>query len=197
MHEVDAITKLTAQVEALIKMMAQVYQVISLRSGKEYEGPTAKQQVVKEKHDQQAQAEVDKKQAEEQKLYINNPFVEALEKIPTYLKFMKDILAKKRKIEEYKMVALTEECSAILQKKLLLKLKDSNSPNIPGSIGSLMETKALCDMGASINLMPLSSFKRLILGEAKPTVVALQMADHSLTHPRDIIEDILVKIGER
>ncbi|XP_062099647.1 uncharacterized protein LOC133805475 [Humulus lupulus] len=49
------------------------------------------------------------------KLHINIPFAEALEQMPRYVKFMKDILAKKRKLEEYKTVALTEECNAILQ----------------------------------------------------------------------------------
>ncbi|KAM6558927.1 hypothetical protein CsatA_028166 [Cannabis sativa] len=130
------------------------------------------------------------------KLHINIPFIEALEQMPTYLKFMKDILSKKRKLEEFEMVALTEEFSAVLQKKLPPKLKDPGSFNIPCSIGGSIQTKALCDLGASINLMPLSMFKRLKLGEAKPTTVTLQMADRSLTHPRGIIEDVLVKKGE-
>ncbi|KAM6601601.1 hypothetical protein CsatA_021210 [Cannabis sativa] len=130
------------------------------------------------------------------KLHINIPFIEALEQMPTYLKFMKDILSKKRKLEEFEMVALTEECSAVLQKKLPPKLKDPGSFNIPCSIGGSIQTKALCDLGASINLMPLSMFKRLKLGEAKPTTVTLQMANRSLTHPRGIIEDVLVKKGE-
>ncbi|XP_030483401.2 uncharacterized protein LOC115699997 [Cannabis sativa] len=130
------------------------------------------------------------------KLHSNIPFIEALEQMPTYLKFMKDILSKKMKLKEFEMVALTEECSAVLQKKLPPKLKDPGSFNIPCSIGGLIQTKALCDLGASINLMPLSMFKRLKLGEAKPTTVTLQMADRSLTHPRGIIEDVLVKVGK-
>ena len=56
--------------------------------------------------------------------------------------------------------------------------------------------KALCDLGASINLMSLSIFKRLGLGEAKPTTVTLQLADRSLKHPRGMIEDILVKVDK-
>ncbi|KAM6584068.1 hypothetical protein CsatB_011070 [Cannabis sativa] len=116
--------------------------------------------------------------------------------MPRYVKFMKKILSKKRKLEDYETVALTEECSAILQKKLPPKLKDPGSFNIPCSIGGSVETKALCDLGASINLMPLSVFKRLGLGKAKPTTVTLQLADRSLTHPRGIIEDVLVKVGK-
>ena len=109
---------------------------------------------------------------------------------------MKDILSKKRKIGEYETVALTEECSAILQKKLPPKLKDPGSFVIPCTIGRLDGISALCDLGASINLMPLSVFKRLRLGEAKPTTVTLQLADRSLAHPLGVVEDVLVKVGK-
>ena len=58
------------------------------------------------------------------KLHINIPFTDALEQMPSYVKFMKDILSKKQKLEDYETIALTQECSAILQKKLPRKLKD-------------------------------------------------------------------------
>jgi hypothetical protein len=61
------------------------------------------------------------------KLHINIPFADALAQMPSYVKFLKDILSNKRKIEEHAMVALTEECSAILQHKLPPKLKDPGS----------------------------------------------------------------------
>ena len=53
---------------------------------------------------------------------------------------------------------------------------------------------ALCDLEASINLMPLSVFRRLQLGEEKPTTVTLHLANRSLAHPRGVIEDVLVKV---
>ncbi|XP_062109696.1 uncharacterized protein LOC133821379 [Humulus lupulus] len=127
-------------------------------------------------------------------LHINIPFNEALEKMPNYLKFLKKNLSKKRKLKEYETVAVTEECSGILQQKLPSMLKDPGSFNIPCSIGGLLETKALCDLGASINLMLLSIFRELNLGEARPTTVSLQMADYLIKHPRGIIEDVLVKV---
>ncbi|XP_062094051.1 uncharacterized protein LOC133800094 [Humulus lupulus] len=130
------------------------------------------------------------------RLHINIPFAEALEQMPSYVKFMKDILSKKRKMEDYETVALTEECSAILQRKLPQKLRDPGSFTIPCTIGNFECKHALCDLGASINLMPLSVFKRLGLGEAKPTTVTLQLADRSLAHPRGIIEDVLVKVDK-
>ncbi|XP_062113998.1 uncharacterized protein LOC133825010 [Humulus lupulus] len=130
------------------------------------------------------------------KLHINIPFAEALEKMPSYVKFMKDILSKKRKMEDFETVALTEECSAILQKKLPPKLRDPGSFTIPCTIGRIEGINALCDLGASINLMPLSVFKRLQLGEAKPITTTLQLVDRSLAHPRGVIEDILVKVDK-
>ena len=77
------------------------------------------------------------------------------------MKFMKDILSRKKKLSDYETVALTEECSAILQNKLPPKLKDPGSFTIPCTIGEQFRGKALCDLGASINLMPLSVFKKL------------------------------------
>ncbi|XP_062118549.1 uncharacterized protein LOC133832190 [Humulus lupulus] len=62
--------------------------------------------------------------------------------------------------------------------------------------GNIESMNALCDLGASINLMPLSVFRRLKLGEARPTTVTLQLADCSLVHPRGIIEDVLVKVDK-
>ena len=87
---------------------------------------------------------------------------------------------------------LTEECSVILQRKLPPKLKDLGS----FTIGDFNFDKVLCDLGASINLMPLSIFRKLGLGEVKPTTVSLQLADRSIKHPRGIIEDVLVKVDK-
>ena len=86
-----------------------------------------------------------------------------------YVKFMKDILSKKWKLGYYEIVALSEECSAILQKKLPPKLKDPSSFTISCAIGNAIFERALCDLGASINIKPWSIFKKLKLGEARPT----------------------------
>ena len=69
------------------------------------------------------------------KLHINIPFMDALENMPSYVKFMKKILASKKKWEEYGTITLSEECSSILQKKILPKLQDPGSFAIPFSIG--------------------------------------------------------------
>ena len=90
------------------------------------------------------------------KIEINIPFAEVISQMPLYAKFLKEVLSKKRKIAEEGIVNLTATCSAIIQQKLPTKMKDPGSFTIPCSIGKYEFKKALCDSGASINLMPLS-----------------------------------------
>ena len=130
------------------------------------------------------------------KMHINIPFMDALEQMPSYVKFMKDILSKERRLSNFETINLIEECIAILQRKLSQKLKDPSSFTIPCKIGNSIFEKALCDLGSSINSMPLSIFRRLGLGEARPTTVTLLLADRSLKHPRGVIEDVLVKVDK-
>ena len=129
------------------------------------------------------------------KLHINIPFAEALENMPSYAKFLKEVLSRKRKLEEFETVALTEECSAVIQKKLPPKLKDPGSFTVPCAFGDTVFEKALCDLGASINLMPLSIYKRLKLGDVKHTTITLQMADRTIKHPMGVVEDVLIRVG--
>ncbi|XP_054806951.1 uncharacterized protein LOC129309374 [Prosopis cineraria] len=130
------------------------------------------------------------------KLHINIPLIKALEQMPQYAKFLKEMLSKKRRLGECEMVALTEECSAILLNKLPPKFHDQGSFSIPCVIGDKFQGGALCDLGSSINLMPLFMFRKLQLGEASPTLVTLQLADRSLAFPKGKIEDVLVKVDK-
>ena len=79
--------------------------------------------------------------------------------MPNYVKFLKDILARKIRLGEFETVALTQECSHMLQNKIPQKLKDLESFTILYSIGTKYNGRALCDLGPSINLVPLSVFK--------------------------------------
>ncbi|XP_075504480.1 uncharacterized protein LOC142541916 [Primulina tabacum] len=80
--------------------------------------------------------------------------------------------------------------------KLPPKLKDPGSFSIPCTIGNSNFNKALCDLGASINLMPYSCFEKLGIGEVKPTTISLQLADRSIKYPRGVIGDVLVKVDK-
>ncbi|KAH9649073.1 hypothetical protein KPL70_025843 [Citrus sinensis] len=88
------------------------------------------------------------------------------------------------------------ECNHMLQSKIPKKLKDLGSFTIPCSIGIRYNGKALCDLGASINLMPLSVFKELGVGECRPTIVTLQLADRSHAYPEGKIKNVLVKVDK-
>nr|XP_027121804.1 uncharacterized protein LOC113738745 [Coffea arabica] len=129
-------------------------------------------------------------------LHINIPFIDAITQIPSYARFLKDIMSKKRKIVDNEMIALTEECSALIKNKLPPKLKDPGSFSIPCTIGQLHFSNALCDLGASVSLMPLSVARRLGLQELKATNITLQLADRSITRPTGILENVLIKVRQ-
>jgi hypothetical protein len=105
-------------------------------------------------------------------------------------------LSNKRKLDKDSTVALTEECSAIFQNKMPPKLKDPGSFSIPCVIGNFVIDKALCDLGASVSLMPLSISKKLNLGDLNPTRMSLQLADRSVKYPVGILENVPVRIGQ-
>ncbi|KAJ9565113.1 hypothetical protein OSB04_001079 [Centaurea solstitialis] len=114
-------------------------------------------------------------------LHINIPFVEAIEQMPLYAKFLKDMLSKKKKLDDYETVALTEGYEDLMTKNMLCGK----------TIG-----KALCDLGASINLMPLSVFNSLSIGDVRPTSVTILLADKTIAYPKGKIEDILVQVDK-
>ena len=113
-----------------------------------------------------------------------------------YENFLKDILNRKKKIVEEGIVNLTATYSAVIQRSLPVKMKDPDSFTIPCSIGKYEFKKALCDLEANINLMPLLVVQRLSLGELTQTTITLQMVDRSMAHPEGVLEDVLVKVGK-
>ncbi|CAN6711385.1 unnamed protein product [Malus baccata var. baccata] len=128
------------------------------------------------------------------KVQINLPLIDAIKNIPSYAKFLKDVCTKKKKLVDFEKVILTEQCSAVLLHKLPPKKKDPGSFTISCTIGNCDFSSALIDLGASVNLMPYSVFKRLGEGELKPTSSIIQLADRSITYPRGVIEDVIVKV---
>ncbi|XP_040940690.1 uncharacterized protein [Gossypium hirsutum] len=109
---------------------------------------------------------------------------------------MKDILSKKRRLGEFETVALTKGCTGMLKNKLPPKLKDPRIFTIPCSIGNHYVGKAFCDLGASINLVPMSVFRKLGIGKSRPTTVTLKLADRSYAHLKGKIEDVLVTVDQ-
>ncbi|KAK8613604.1 hypothetical protein V6N13_101362 [Hibiscus sabdariffa] len=127
--------------------------------------------------------------------HINIPFLEAIEQVPSYAKFLKDIVTKKRKAESYETVAVASEYCAG-KSELPIKKKDPGSFIIPCSIGDNFMGNALCDLGSSVNLMPKAVFRKLGIGIERPTTVILQLADRSHVRPEGKVEDVIVKVGK-
>ncbi|GKD71244.1 homeodomain-like protein [Tanacetum coccineum] len=94
------------------------------------------------------------------------------------------------------MVKLNARCSAILQNELPPKEKDPRSFILPCAIGTTTVSNVLADLGASINIMPFSLFKRLGLGNPKPINMVIEMAERSTQLPKGIVENVLVKINK-
>ncbi|XP_050211952.1 uncharacterized protein LOC126662108 [Mercurialis annua] len=131
------------------------------------------------------------------KIQIHLSLADALREMPQYAKFLKDIIMNKRSWEQSATISLTENCSAIIQSDLPTKLKDPGSFTIPCSIGTSTSLNCLCDLGASINLMPLCLFRKICGNQPiKQTSMMLQLADHSLKRPHGVAEDVLVKMGK-
>ncbi|XP_074314796.1 uncharacterized protein LOC141650910 [Silene latifolia] len=126
---------------------------------------------------------------------ITMPFIDVIKEIPSYGKFLKELISKKNAMQP-STVNLSKECSSILMNDVLQKLEDPGSFSIPCKIGTVHIERALCDLGASISLMTLKIFKKLRDYELFPTRVSLQLADRSVRYPISLVEDVPLKVGK-
>ncbi|KAG7599431.1 Reverse transcriptase domain [Arabidopsis suecica] len=128
-------------------------------------------------------------------LEVRMPLIDAFMLIPDSHKFLKDMVMER--IQEVQgMVVLSHECSAIIQKKIIpKKLGDPGSFTLPCSLGPLFFSKCLCDLGASVSLMPLSVARRLGFNRYKSCQIQLILADRSVRVPHGMLEDLPVRIG--
>ncbi|XP_070010353.1 uncharacterized protein [Nicotiana sylvestris] len=90
---------------------------------------------------------------------------------------------------------MTHQLSFIVH-SMAPKLEDHGAFTIPCTIGSADFTKALCNMVASIKLMPYSVFKMLGIGKPRSTSMRLQMADRTMNRPLGIIDDVLIRVDK-
>nr|GEW77318.1 reverse transcriptase domain-containing protein [Tanacetum cinerariifolium] len=127
---------------------------------------------------------------------LNAASGDALLLMPKFASTIKSLLANKDKLFELAKVPLNENYSAMLLKKLLEKLGDPGKFLIPCDFPGMEVCHALADLGASINLMPLSIWKILSLPELTPTRMTLELADRSITRPIGVAEDVFVKVGK-
>ncbi|XP_070009396.1 uncharacterized protein [Nicotiana sylvestris] len=105
-------------------------------------------------------------------------------------------LTKYQKEEQYKkffeMLKQIQTCSAVVTRPIAEKLSELGSFIIPCTIGNFAFAKALCYLGANINLMPLAIYKRLGIRRARPTSMLLQLADRTVKRPSGILDDVLI-----
>nr|GEW38633.1 reverse transcriptase domain-containing protein [Tanacetum cinerariifolium] len=121
---------------------------------------------------------------------------DALLLIPKFASTIKSLLTNRDKLFELAKVPLNENCSAMLLKKLFKKLGDPSKFLIPCDFSRMDVCHALADLGASINLMPLSIWKKLSQPKLTPTRMTLELADRSITRPKGVAEDVFVKVGK-
>nr|GEX80658.1 reverse transcriptase domain-containing protein [Tanacetum cinerariifolium] len=128
-------------------------------------------------------------------LKFNISFADALILMPKFGPTIKTLLTNKDKLPELARTPLNEHCSAVLLKKLPEKLGDPDKFLILCDFLGMAECLALANLGASINLMPLSVYNKLSLPDLSPMYTTLELVDRSISCPVGVAEDVFVKVG--
>ncbi|GJY07764.1 reverse transcriptase domain-containing protein [Tanacetum coccineum] len=126
-------------------------------------------------------------------LHFELSFADALLHMPKFAPMFRKLLNNKDKILELTKTPVNENCSAVILKTFPEKLRDPGRFLIPCDFPELDECLALADLGASINLMPLSVFEKLNLQRLTKTRMILELADRSISTPAGIAEDVFLK----
>ncbi|KAM1489349.1 hypothetical protein ACFXTO_032624 [Malus domestica] len=129
------------------------------------------------------------------KVQVNIPLLDAIKQVAKYAKFLKELCTTRKRASNKEVVRVSENVSAVLQRKLPHKCKDPDSFTIPCVIGNTRFESAMLDLGASINVMPYSIYASMNLGELKNDGVIIQLADRSNAYPKGVLEDVLVQVN--
>nr|GFA00795.1 reverse transcriptase domain-containing protein [Tanacetum cinerariifolium] len=129
-------------------------------------------------------------------LYFELSFADALVHMPKFASMFKKLLNNKNKLIELTKTPLNENCSALVFKKLPEKLGDPGRFLIPCNFLEFDNCLALADLGASINLMSLSIWKKLKLPTLNDTKMVLELADRTISKPTSVAENVFVKVGK-
>ncbi|GJS49542.1 reverse transcriptase domain-containing protein [Tanacetum coccineum] len=149
-----------------------------------------------EKRREKANDQVEKFYKIFQDMSFKISLADALILMPKFASTLKALIGNKEKLSEMARTPLNEHCSAVILNKLPEKLGDPGKFLIPCDFPEMEECLALADLGASINLMPLSVWKKLSLPELTPTCMTLELVDRSITKPIGIAEDVYLKVGK-
>nr|GEZ09765.1 reverse transcriptase domain-containing protein [Tanacetum cinerariifolium] len=148
-----------------------------------------------ERRREQANEQIEKFYEIFKDMSFENSFTDALILMPKFASTLKALIVNKEKLSEMAKTLMNEHCSAVILNKLPKKLGDPNKFLIPCEFPGMDECLALADLGASINLMPLSMWKELSLLKLTPTCMTLELVDHSVSKPIGIAKDVLVKVA--
>nr|XP_016473528.1 PREDICTED: uncharacterized protein LOC107795407 [Nicotiana tabacum] len=121
---------------------------------------------------------------------------EQYKKFLEMLKQIQDLMSRKFDFQDLATVTLTQTCSAVVTRPIAKKLSDPGSFTISCTIGDFAFAKVLCDLGASINLMPMEIYKRLYIGRARPTSMLLSLADRTVKRLSSILDNVLIQVGK-
>nr|GEU63027.1 retrovirus-related Pol polyprotein from transposon 17.6 [Tanacetum cinerariifolium] len=127
-------------------------------------------------------------------LHFKLSFADALLYMPKFAPMFKKLLNNKNKLIELTKTPLNENCSAVILKKLLEKLGDPERFLIPCDFSEFDNCLALADLGESINLMPLSIWRKLKLPTLNDTKMVLELADRTISKPTGVAENVFVKV---
>nr|GEX06113.1 reverse transcriptase domain-containing protein [Tanacetum cinerariifolium] len=122
-------------------------------------------------------------------------FTDALILMPKFAFTLKALIENKEKLSEMARTLMNEHCSTVILNKLPRKLGDPGKILILCEFPGMDECLALADLGASINLMPLSMWEGLSLPELTPTCMTLELTDRSVSKPIGITKDVSFKVG--
>nr|GFD19421.1 reverse transcriptase domain-containing protein [Tanacetum cinerariifolium] len=126
-------------------------------------------------------------------LHFELSFADALIHMPKFALMFKKLLNNKDKLIELTKMPLNENCSAVVLKKLPEKLGDPGGFLIPCDFTGLDNCLALADLEASINLMPLSIWKKLRLPTLNDTKMVIKLADRTISKSTGVAENVFVK----
>ncbi|XP_023767926.1 uncharacterized protein LOC111916489 [Lactuca sativa] len=188
---------------------------ITLRGGKSYEGPRipneeeeekeieVEEAVKEEERKNTSRLTITKREREDdeimtmfRKVETNIPLSDAITQIPRYAKFLKELCTFEKKLKGIQTVKVGEDISVVLQKWLLKKCKDPGVFMVPCKMGNLFVPRVMLDLGASINVLPYTSYKTMVIGPLAEIIVIIQLADRSLAHPKGVLEDVLGQVNE-
>nr|GEY35255.1 hypothetical protein [Tanacetum cinerariifolium] len=168
---------------------------ITTRSDVAYKGPTIPTPSKVVKQGTEANEQIEKFYEIFKDISFEISFTKALILMPKFASILKALIGNKEKLSEMARTLMNEHCLTVILNKFPKKLRDPGKFLTPCEFPKMDECLALADLGASINLMPLSMWKELALPELTPTYMTLELTNCSVSKPIGIAKDVSVKVG--